>query len=162
MVNIMIKKTFIRLWILSIIFSGMSLSGCIPILFALNTLGAGMSKASDYIVSNRVVKTVNYEIDLIKEGAVIALNKMGVFVEEIKEIDQGEEIFAKAYETEITIELKKLTPMLTRMEITAKSGAVGRDKATAREVVAQTIFAVEQLNAKKHTEDTLAYSTFSK
>ena len=54
------------------------------------------------------------------------------------EIEDGEEIVANADELEIKIELKEITPKVTRITVVAGKNILHRDKATAQEIVYQT------------------------
>ena len=70
---------------------------------------------------------------------------MVIDVEEAREIEDGEKILAKADDLKIVIELRKITPSLTRIEIRAGGGVVKRDKATASAIVYKTTELAEKL-----------------
>ena len=70
---------------------------------------------------------------------------MVIDVEKVKEVKDGEKIYAKAEDLEIVIELKRVTPIVTRIKIKAGEGIVKRDKATATEIVRRTAEAAETL-----------------
>jgi hypothetical protein len=70
---------------------------------------------------------------------------MVIDVEKVKEVEDGEKIYAKAEDLEVVIELKKITPIVTRIKIKAGEGMVKRDKATASEIVQRTAETAETL-----------------
>ena len=54
------------------------------------------------------------------------------------------------YSSLVTIELERLTGRTTRMRVTAKHGAIFRDRSTAGEIIAQTERALDELPAVSH------------
>jgi hypothetical protein len=63
---------------------------------------------------------------------------MEIEVDRARLIEDGEEILATADELEITIELREVTPSVTRMSVIAEKNILSRDKATAHEILQQT------------------------
>ena len=123
----------------------LTLSGCAAALGALSTLGSGVVGGADYLTSEPVSKSVCYNYDRVKKALLVTLCKMVIDVEEVKEVEGGEKIYAKAEELEIVIELKRITSIVTRIKIKAGEGLVKRDKATATEIVRRTAEAAETL-----------------
>lgn len=123
----------------------LTLSGCAAALGALSTLGSGVVGGADYLASEPVSKSVCYNYDRVKKALLVTLCKMVIDVEKVKEVEDGEKIYAKAEELEIVIELKRITPIVTRIKIKAGEGIVKRDKATATEIVRRTAEAAETL-----------------
>jgi hypothetical protein len=121
------------------------LSGCAAAVGALGTLGSGVVGGADYLASEPVSKTVSYDYDRVKKALLVTLCKMVIDVEKVREIEDGEKIYAKAEDLEVVIELKKITPIVTRIRIKAGEGMVKRDKATASEIVQRTAEAAETL-----------------
>ena len=113
----------------------MTVTGCIEIL---GVLGSGATMASEYILKSNASKTISHEFDRTKKALLIALRKMEIFVEEASEIEDGEQIVAKADDLEIKIELKEITSKVTRITVVAGKNILHRDKATAQEIVYQT------------------------
>ena len=104
---------------------------------ALGTVASGLAYGAEYVLTSPVSKTTTYEYDRVKKALFVALCKMQIPVEKVKEIKDGEEILATAEDLSIKIELKELTPCVTRIKIKAGKG-LNRDKATASEIVQQT------------------------
>jgi hypothetical protein len=123
----------------------LTLSGCAAALGALSTLGSGVVGGADYLASEPVSKSVCYNYDRVKKALLVTLCKMVIDVEKVKEVEDGEKIYAKAEELKIIIELKRITPIVTRIKIKAGEGIVKRDKATATEIVRRTAEAAEIL-----------------
>jgi hypothetical protein len=121
----------------------LTLSGCAAAIGALGTLGSGVVGGADYLASEPVSKAVCYNYDRVKKALLVTLCKMVIDVEKVKEVEDGEKIYAKAEELKIIIELKKITPIVTRIKIKAGEGIVKRDKATATEIVRRTAEAAE-------------------
>ncbi len=115
-----------------------ALSGCAVVIGAIGTLGSGVVSGADYFVSDPVSKTVSYDYDRIKKALLITLCKMVIEVEKVDETADGEKIYAKADDLRIVIELKEITPNVTRIEIKAGEGLVKNDSATASEIVQKT------------------------
>jgi len=123
----------------------LTLSGCAAAIGALGTLGSGVVGGADYLASEPVSKTVCYDYDRVKKALLVTLCKMVIDVDKVREIEDGEKIYAKAEDLEVVIELKKITPIVTRIRITAGEGIVKRDKATATEIVQRTAETAETL-----------------
>jgi hypothetical protein len=115
-----------------------ALSGCAAALGVLSTLGSGVASGADYLSSDPVCKTVSYDYDRLKRALFVALCTMVIDVDEVSEIENGEKIHAKADDLKIVIELKKITHIMTRIEIKAGEGLVKRDSATASAIVQKT------------------------
>ncbi len=113
----------------------MALTGCVQLL---GILGSGATMASEYILKSHASKTISHEFDRTKKALLIALRKMEIFVDEALEIEDGEQIVAKADDLEIKIELKEITSKVTRITVVAGKNILHRDKATAQEIVYQT------------------------
>jgi hypothetical protein len=113
----------------------MAMTGCVQML---GVIGSGATMASEYILKSHASKTISHEFDRTKKALLIALRKMEIFVDEALEIEDGEEIVAKADELEIKIELKEITSKVTRITVVAGKNILHRDKATAQEIVYQT------------------------
>ena len=123
----------------------LTLSGCALAVSALGTLGSGVANGADYLSSDPVSRTVCYNYDRVKKALLVTLCKMVIDVEEVREAEDGEKIYAQTEDLHILIELKKITPIVTRITIKAGEGIVKRDKATATEIVRRTAETAETL-----------------
>jgi hypothetical protein len=123
----------------------LTLSGCAAAVGALSTLGSGVMGGADYLASEPVSKTVCYDYDRVKKALLVTLCNMVIDVDKVREIEDGERIYAKAEGLQVLIELKKITPIVTRIKIKAGEGILKRDKATASEIVQRTAETAETL-----------------
>ena len=115
-----------------------SLMGCAAAVSAVSTLGSGIAMGAEQFVTEPVTKTLTHDFDQIKMALLVALCRMQISVESAREIERGEQIQAKAENLDIEIELKEVTPRVTRIAIKASNGFMKEDKATAQEIVQQT------------------------
>jgi hypothetical protein len=114
---------------------------------AVSAIGTGVYMAAEYFIASAVSQTVTFDFDRLKKALLIALRKMEIRADKATEIKDGEEIIAWADELEVTISLKKITPMVTLIKVKANKSFISRDKATAQEVVRQTIQIAEKLKS---------------
>lgn len=134
--NLSMKKIPVHMvQVICLALSLLALTGCVEML---GVLGSGASMASDYILKSSASKTISHGFNRTKKALLIALRKMEIFVDEAVEIEDGEEIVAKAEDLEIKIQLKEITPKVTRITVVAGKNIILRDKATAQEIVYQT------------------------
>ena len=112
-----------------------SLTGCIE---TVSAVGGGAYMTTQYIVSRAVNRTLTYNLGRIKKALLVALCRMEIEVDRARLIEVGEEILATADDLEITIELREVTPSVTRISIIAEKNILSRDKATAHEILQQT------------------------
>ena len=129
------RNLLLTLQTLLIALSLFALTGCLEIISA---VGASAYVTGEYLVSGAVTKTVSYDFGRIKKALLVALCKMDIDVDKARPIEDGEEIFATAEELEIKIELKEITPTVTRISVKAEKHFLNRDKATAQEILQQT------------------------
>jgi hypothetical protein len=132
-------------------------TGCVEWLGA---AGTGAYVAAEYVMTGEVRKTMCYGFQCTKNALLVALCRMGITAKGVQEIQSGEEIMASALELDIRIELKVVTPKATRLSVSVQKHFLGRDKATAEEIIAQTEMIAEQmaepvLSIKKNARSTL-------
>jgi hypothetical protein len=113
-----------------------ALAGCQPL--ALSLLGAGAGTAFQYSIDGVTTRTFTAPASEVKQGALAALERMGIAFESLDKFEYGELIYARAENRAIEIEIEPISPRATRMRIAAKNGGLLYDSATAREIVAQT------------------------
>ena len=139
------KKNFIQtVHVLIIGLSLLSLTGCAT---AVSAVGTGVAMAAEYVMSGSASKTISYDLIRIKKALLVALCRMEIMVDSARPVGDGEEIIARADELEINIQLKQITPKVTRISVSANKHFFSRDKATAQEIVHQTNKIAEKLLA---------------
>jgi len=119
-----------------------SFTGCVEMLSA---AGTGAFVAAEYAFTGAVRKTMCYGFPCTKNALLVALCRMGITAEKVKEVQDGEEVTASALDLDIRIELKAVTPKATRVTVSAQKHFLARDKATAEEIIAQTEMIAEQM-----------------
>jgi hypothetical protein len=119
-----------------------TLTGCLAVL---STVGASAYVTAEYLVSGAVTNTISHDFGRIKKALLVALCRMEIAVDEARPIEDGEEIFATADELQIKIELKEITPTVTRISVKAAKDLLHRDKATTQEIFQQTKRIAEKL-----------------
>ena len=119
-----------------------SLTGCVELLGA---AGTGIVATAEYVLSGSVDKTVCFEYGRTKKALLVALSKMEIVAERAVCVEGGEEILARANQMEIKVELREITPCVTRISVRAGDGFLSWDKATAQEILAQTNKIAEDL-----------------
>jgi hypothetical protein len=117
-------------------------TGCVELLGA---AGSGAAVTAEYVLSGSVAKTMCFEYGRTKRALLVTLSRMEIVADRVIEVDGGEEILAKANQLEIKVELKEITPCVTRISVRAGNGFLRWDKATAQEILAQTNKIAEDL-----------------
>ena len=112
-----------------------SLTGCMELLGA---AGSGAVVTAEYILSGSVEKTMCFEYGRTKKALLVAFSRMEIVTDRAIEVEGGEEILARANQMEIKVELREITPCVTRISVRAGEGFLHWDKATAQEILAQT------------------------
>jgi hypothetical protein len=120
-------------------------TGCVEFLGA---AGSGAVVTAEYILSGSVEKTMCFEYGRTKKALLVAFSRMEIVADRAIEVEGGEEILARANQMEIKVELKEITPCVTRISVRAGDGFLRWDKATAQEILAQTNKIAEDLTGK--------------
>jgi hypothetical protein len=121
------------------------LTGCVELLGA---AGSGAVVTAEYILSGSVEKTMCFEYGRTKKALLVAFSRMEIVADRAIEVEGGEEILARANQMEIKVELREITPCVTRISVRAGDGFLRWDKATAQEIIAQTNKIAEDLTRK--------------
>ena len=126
--------------------------GCAGAGLTLLGVGAGTAAGTStaYTLDGIAYRTFTAPLDDVRRATSRSLKRMDMPVKTDQATDAGRSIVALANERTVTIELEKLTAQTTRMRVTAKHGAVFRDRATAGEIIAQTERALDDQPAVSH------------
>lgn len=111
-------------------------SGCAAV--GATMLGIGAAVGVNHTLSGIVYRTFAEPLPKVERAALTALKQMEISVESIQKTKSGQLVKAKATNRTIEIEFESLTPKTTRMRVTANSGGVLKDSATATEIILQT------------------------
>jgi hypothetical protein len=106
--------------------------------------GAGevLRAGTEYTLTGRALRTFTASVDSLHEATRTALNHMAFTVEREEAMNPGRRIVASAIDRTIEIELQPLSPAATRVELSVSHGVLGRDRATASEIITQIEFAL--------------------
>jgi hypothetical protein len=121
------------------------LTGCLEFLGA---AGSGAVVTAEYYFSGCVEKTMCFGYSRTKKALLVALCRMEIVTDRTIEVEGGEDILAKANQMEIKVEIREITPCVTRISVRAGDGFLRWDKATAQEILAQTNKVAEGLPEK--------------
>jgi hypothetical protein len=102
---------------------------------------------AEYVFTGQEPRTLSHAFGRTKNAVLVALCRMKIPVASVREIEDGEEIVAKAGKLEIRVELKSITPTVTRLAVSAEENVLNRDKATAREIIRQTVGIADALES---------------
>jgi hypothetical protein len=111
----------------------------------------GVSMGIAYLYTNVAERTVCFSMDRMGRASLLALRKMGISVSEQSKDEGARKIRAKTKHLDITIKLKEITPKSTKIKVSARNGIL-KDKATALEIIRQTVEAAEVIPHKKRFE----------
>lgn len=117
----------------------LALSGCA--LVGLTVPAAAVSGGAggvNYSFTNNAYKTVSYPIADVEAALNKALKKMDIKETKRKKEEDKVSISAVTGTLDIYIDLEKVTPTVTNIEVNAKKGVFFKDKATATEIIVQT------------------------
>jgi hypothetical protein len=121
-----------------------SLAGCME---TISAFGTGALVTAEYVFTGQEPRTISHGFDQTTRAVLIALCRMNIPVSNTREIENGEEIAGQAGELEIKVELKSITPTVTRIAVKAEENLLHRDKATAREIIRQTVEIADALES---------------
>jgi hypothetical protein len=118
------------------------MTGCMPL--GLTALGVGGSTAVSHTLNGITYRTFTAPSSKVRRAALIALQKMEIKVLSTAREQNIEILNASAMGRTIQVQLEPLTSNTTRMRVTATSGGIIYDSATATEIILQTERIMEQ------------------
>jgi hypothetical protein len=99
---------------------------------------SGGAAGVNYSVTNNAYKTISYPFADVEAALNKALKKMDI-KETKRQKEEGKvSVAAVTRDLDIHIDLEKVTPTVTKIEVNAKKGGFIKDKATATEIIVQT------------------------
>jgi hypothetical protein len=149
-----LKKTTVRLMVrvIIVLLFGVSQAGCE---YAVTTAVTGVSMGIAYLYMSVAERTVSFDLNRMGRASVMALNKMGISIRDQFTAEGETKIWAKAKDLDITIKLKEITAKSTKMKVDARHVII-KDKATALEIIRQTVELAEELSHKERAEASYA------
>lgn len=126
--------------ILVLAIAALPLAGCETV--GITALGAGTSAGVQAgitkTMSGAISRTFTASLPRVRSAALAALQHMQIDVRSTGKFEGGEKIKAKSISRYIDIKLEEISPNVTRMSVTAKSGIFSYDSATGAEILLQT------------------------
>ncbi len=110
-------------------------------------LGTAATMGVDYNGKNCPSRTFTCELEGVHQGVLAALGSMSMQVTGDEATQSGRRLTASAKGEGVTVDLTRLTPTTTKVDVTASRKAILRDGATAREIIAQVEEALRQRGA---------------
>ncbi len=135
MVNLV--KSFFKLSTLLCLI--LALSGCALMgLAVVPATVSGGAAGVDYTFTNNAYKTISSPVADVEAAVYKALKKMDIKEMKRKAGEGKVSVTAVTTNLDIYIDLEKVTPTVTNIEVNAKKGVFFKDKATATEIIVQT------------------------
>jgi hypothetical protein len=111
----------------------------------------GVTMGIGYLYANIAEKTVAFDLDRMSRATVLALQKMGISIADESKAEGQRRIRGRAKDLDITVKLKEITHKSTKIKVSARNVII-KDKATALEIIHQTIQLAETLAPKERFE----------
>jgi len=124
-----------------------AVQGCAGAGLTLFGVGAGVTAGTsvDHTLSGIAYKTFTTPLPELRTATLHTLDRMAFKVTEDQPAEFGHQIKATAEARDILVEFERLTPQTTRMRVTAdQAGLLLRDRATATEIVVQTVYTLDE------------------
>jgi hypothetical protein len=99
---------------------------------------SGGAAGVDYTLTNNAYKTISSPVADVEAALNKALKKMDIKETKRKAEEGKVSVTAVTTNLDIYIDLEKVTPTVTNIEVNAKKGVFFKDKATATEIIVQT------------------------
>ena len=115
-----------------------ALAGCAVVGLAGPAAVSSGAAGVDYTFTNNVYKTISHPVAEVDVALFKALKKMNI--NEMTHNAKEDKVSVKAATDNLTIyiDLVKVTPTVTNIEVSAKKGVFLKDKAMATEIIMQT------------------------
>jgi len=132
------SKYFVKLS--TAFFLTLALSGCASVggLTVPAAAVSGGAAGVNYSFTNNAYKTISYPVNDVEAALNQALKKMDIKETKFKKEENKVRISAVTETLNISIDLDKITPTVTKIEVSAKKGLFLKDKSTATEIIVQT------------------------
>lgn len=108
----------------------------------------GVTMGIGYLYANIAEKTVAFDLDRMSRATVLALQKMGISIAHESKAEGQRRIRGRAKDLDITVKLKEITHKSTKIKVSARNVII-KDKATALEIIHQTVKVAETLAQKE-------------
>jgi len=121
----------------------LTLPGCVLLGLAVPATVSGSAAGVDYTFTNIAYKTISYPVADVEAALFKALRKMDIKTLKLKAEDGKVSVTAVTAQLDVYIDLERVTPTVTSIKVNAKKGLFFKDKATATEIIVQTVKNIE-------------------
>lgn len=133
--------------VISLATSGCVAAAALPIGLAALSGGAGsaVKAGTDYTFGGTAYRTFAAPLEDVRDAVVGSFADLEIEITEDEAIDGGDSVWivGEAAHREIHVKLESITPVLTRLRMVVRQGLIGRDRATAAELIEQTARALQ-------------------
>jgi hypothetical protein len=143
----------VLLRLLALLVVALAAPGCaalaLPPLAAVLSGGAGeaVKVGVDTTVGGTSYRTFSAPLADVRDAVRQAFRALEIVITEDGTAKDGTALLTgEAYRRKIDVKLEPVTPMLTRLRMVVRQGLLGRDRATAAELIEQTARALETLS----------------
>jgi len=106
------------------------------------------AQSVNFTLDGVAYRTFSAPVDDMRRAALSTFKRMDLELKSDEATEDGcRELIAANSDRTLYVELDRLTARTTRMRITAKNSWLGRDRATAGEIIVQTERALEEMPA---------------
>ena len=132
-----------------VILGALGSQGCAGVGLTLFGVGAGVSTGTgvSYTLDSVAYKTFAASEGDLRAATVQTLKRMAIDVTETQKTESGTDISATAGDRTVEIEIDRITPRTSRMRVVVKKDWIFRDRATAGEIIAQTVDTLDNKSA---------------
>ena len=140
------RKRLVLLALISIICCSSGLLGCASLMVA------GVSGSVAYTMNNVAYKTVSFSLAATDVALRNALRHMDIREADRNTSDDKIEIEAVTRDLNISIILERITAKTTKISVDAKKSFVIKDRATAAEIIEQTVAILQSAKFREGEE----------
>lgn len=141
----------VTVWLLALVLAAaLATSGCAALVLpvvgaAAVSAGAGgaVKAGTEYTMGGTAYRTFTVPVDQVHDVALVTLKRLGIKVHEEERHERGAAtIRGRAYDRGVELTLEPVTPSMTQIQLAVRRG-LGKDRATASEIIAQMERALE-------------------
>lgn len=103
--------------------------------------GAGtvVRVGTEYTLSGAAYRTFSQPLHVVRGATLQALDAADVEIAVNEPTEHGSRIVARVLDRTVDVRLESLAPSLTRLRLSVRHGLIRRDRATASEIITQTV-----------------------
>lgn len=115
-----------------------------------SSAGSVVRVGTEYTLTGSAYRTFSHPLAVVRGAILQALDGADVTIAINETTNDGSRIVAEVPRRTIDVELERLAPSLTRMRLSVRQDLLRRDRATASEIIAQTVARLPRPAAAAH------------